>query len=272
MKQVIIIIRKHLVLLLLLLCSLNLRAQNSPNDGSVNLGKIPVYKFKLDSLRYNDGITRLSAIGTEYMADLYSFSIGSNTYLKIVIDGESLVITDNPYGKNLFGRKVSPHNYYHAHIYKEGRYEEIPDLTHKAGSYLMALPFSYSDNVSSQRGTQNLSSATENRQKAEPQWQLLGKVTVYSNMRKEWDGSESDVVFDEETAFLYTSYSESTIKYRISIPKYGEQYDVHDNDSYTGAKVQYTRNGKRVQYMPNISEMFTHYAGKYYFDVDRVVQ
>lgn len=253
---------KKIYLLSVLLCTFGISSL-AQNNGSNSLGKIPVYSFKIDSLRYSDGKKILSAIGTESMAELFAYNLGNNTYFKVLIDGESLAVTENPYGT-----KVNSISNSYTWIYKDGRYETPPNLTHKAGSYFLELP--YSNTNSNLPSNTSTSMAVSQQKKVEENWQLLGKVKVYSNMRIERDGSESDVVFDEEIAFLYSSYNNSKIKYRISIPKYGEQLDVHENDSYNGARVRYTGHGKRVQYMPNISEMFTHYAGKYYFNVDKV--
>lgn len=236
-------------------------AQNSGNS----LGKIPVYSFRIDSLGYADGTKRLSAIGTEAMAELFAYSIGNNTYFKVQIGGESLAVTENPYGT-----RVSPTSYIYAWVYRDGRYDATPSLTHKAGDFFLTLPFSYSNSNTTSNANNSKPSTDSPQKKVEENWQLLGKIKVFSNMRVQRDGSESDVVFDEEIAFLYSSYSDSKIKYRISIPKTGEQHNVYENDNYNGAKVRYTSNGKRVQYTPSISEMFTHYAGKYYFNVDRV--
>ena len=42
------------------------QVSNNVSEGSFYLGKIPVYKFKMDSLSYHNDKTRLSAVGTEF--------------------------------------------------------------------------------------------------------------------------------------------------------------------------------------------------------------
>ena len=236
------------------------------------LGKIPVYKFKIDSLTYRDEVKRLSAIGTEYTADLYSIRVGENTYFKIKIDGETYAVVSNPYGK-----RVSFDDYYCAWLWKNGKYVSMPDFTRMAGVYFLELPYSKSDEtkkIETSFGTKdNVTSynSSTNATNKQIDWQLLGKVKVYNGIRTRRYSGEDDVVYDEEIAFLYSFFDGDTMNYKISIPKYGQQYDVYKNYSYNGAEVQWDRHGKRVWLLPSLSEMYTHSAGGYYFNIDDVI-
>ena len=61
-----------------LMAATNVFAQGNDNntDGSINLGKISVYKFKADSLPYSgESGKTLTAVRTEYMANLYALKI-----------------------------------------------------------------------------------------------------------------------------------------------------------------------------------------------------
>ena len=241
------------------------QVSNNASDGSFYLGKIPVYKFKMDSLSYNDR-TRLSAVGTEFKADLYSSRIGDNTYFQIIIDGDRYAVVSNPHG-----RKVSSEDYYAAWLWKDGKYVPIPQLDYMAGAYFLALPYSKTEEKkvpSTNINTTNSSSTMSSNKQID--WQLMGKVRAVYDMRTTRSGGEDDVVYDEEIAFLYSAFDGEKMKYKITIPKYGSQYDVYENGSYNGAKVQWDRHGKRVWYLPSLSEMYTHRAGQYYFNVDAV--
>lgn len=245
------------------------QVSNNVSEGSFYLGKIPVYKFKMDSLSYHNDKTRLSAVGTEFKADLYSSRIGDNTYFQIVIDGDRYAVVSNPYG-----RRVSSEDYYAAWLWKDGKYVSIPQLDFMAGTYFLALPYSKTDekkvpNTTNNNTTSSSSTTTSNKQ---IDWQLMGKVRVVYDMRTTRSGGEDDVIYDDETAFLYSAFDGEKTKYKITIPKYGSQYDVYENGSYNGAKVQWDRHGKRIWHLPSLSEMYTHRAGQYYFNVDAVSQ
>ena len=71
---------------------------------------------------------------------------------------------------------------------------------------------------------------------------------------------------------LYAAFDGDNMKYKITIPRTGGQYDVHENGSYTGAKIQWDSHGKHIRYLPSLSQMFTHRAGSYYLNVDAVRQ
>ena len=259
-------------MLLLISSHLDSSAQNS-NSGEVSLGKINVYKFEIRPVSYNDDKKRDTAVGTEFMADLYSAQVGNNTFFKIKINDEFYSVIDNPYGN-----RVSSNSYYSATILKDGIYNNyIPKLTHMAGPYFLALPSMNSTAQNNNQTNQNNSSGnTKNKEtKQEKQqvvvnWELMGKVNAVYNIRRTRSGGEDDYINEEEKAFLYSAFDGKEIKYKIAIPKTGEQYEVYKNGSYNGAKVQWDRHGKRIWHIPSLSEMYTHRAGSYYFNVDSV--
>ena len=260
-------IRIAVVMITALTLALPSMAQVSNNNSGVYLGKIQVFQFSMDSLYYQ-GEKKLSAVGRELSADLYSSKVGDNTYFRITIEGDSYAVVSNPYGSS----KVSSEKYYAAWILKNGQYIRIPDLPYLAGSYFLTLPYAKQDERKITNTTANISSnstttATTTRQ---VDWQLMGKVRVVSGMRTERSGGEEDVIYDEETAFLYSAFDGEKTKYKITVPKYGSQYDVHENSSYNGAKVLWDSHGRYVQYLPSLSEMFTHFAGSYYLNIDAV--
>lgn len=261
---------KRIILLIIVLSqNMSLLAQvlNSAFEETY-LGQIFVYKFTMDSLSYR-GKKELSAVGKEYMASLFSSKIGENIFFKLKIDGESYAVVSNPYGN-----RVSYNDYYAAWILKEGNYLSPPKLTHMAGTYLLTMPYSVSNSntssYSSHNESQSNSSIVQNEKQTD--WQLMGKVYAVYNIRTTRSGGEDDVIYDEDIVFLYSSFDGNNIKYKITVPKYESQYEVYNNSSYNGSKVQWDRHGKRVWSIPSLSEMFTHRAGKYYFNVDEVKQ
>lgn len=262
-------IRMAVVMITALTLALPSMAQVSSNNSEGScLGKIQVYKFTMDSLYYDYiGAKRLSAVGYEYTADLYSSIIGENTYFKIYIDGNYYAVLSNPYGHS-----VSSEYYYAAWIKKEGKYVKIPTLAYKAGSYFLALPFAKTDDKRNSNATTNVSSNSTQASSTTKQvdWQLMGKVRVVSGMRTTRSHGEEDVIYDEETAFLYSAFDGEKTKYKITIPKYGSQYDVYENGSYNGAEVHWDSHGRHIRYLPSLSQMFTHYAGSYYLNIDAV--
>lgn len=241
-------------------------AQVSSNNSDVYLGKIQVYKFTLDSLYY-DGTKRLSAVGKEYPADLYSSIIGENTYFKILTDGDFYAVISNPHGS-----RVASEFYYAAWIFKNGQYVRTPDLSYMAGPYFLTLPYAKTDDRTVANTTASVSSnsTTTTTTTRQVDWQLMGKVRVVSGMRTTRSHGEEDVIYEEETAFLYSAFDGEKTKYKITIPKYGSQYDVYENGSYNGAEVHWDSHGKHIRYLPSLSQMFTHYAGSYYLNVDAV--
>ncbi len=241
-------------------------SQVSNNNSDVYLGKIQVYLFSMDSLYYQ-GVKRLSAVGRELSADLYSSKVGDNTYFRITIEGDCYAVVSNPYGSG-----VSSEYYYAAWILKNGQYVRKPDLAYMAGPYFLTLPYAKTDDRKNTNTTNNVSSSSTpvSSNTKQVDWQLMGKVRVVSDMRTTRSHGEEDVIYDEETAFLYSTFDGEKTKYKITIPKYGSQYDVYENGSYNGAEVHWDSHGKHIRYLPSLSQMFTHYAGSYYLNVDAV--
>lgn len=254
-----------LLLVLLAILSLSVLAQESP-DG-ISLGKIKVYNFKIESLKLTDGTTGPCAVGYEHEAELFTIRAGSDTFYKIKIG-------DNFYSvmpKTFSG--VSSQYYIHA-VLDPGpppaSYLPAPTLTHIAGQFLLNLPYSTKVDTPIQvPSTPNTSPSTNHEGVLD--WKLLGKVTVYNGeYRRSISHGEEDVTFESESAFLYSAFDGKEMKYKITIPRYGNQYDVQQNSSYNGDQVHWDRKGKRIRYLPSVSSMYTHYAGGYYFNVDSV--
>ena len=248
-------------------------------DGKTDLGKISVYKFTLKDLNYKDGETHLSAVGTEYTAQLYMTPVGSSAIFTITIDGDSYTVVENPYGK-----KVSDRDYFAAWVLKGGEYVSAPKCTHKAGDYFLSLPFSNggtsaSDTKSSTKtstSTSTSSSSTSNSKssstttaKKELNWQMMGRVTLLRNQRINRIGEDS-VVYDEEPAFLYSAMDGDRLVYRAYLINQGYYLSVSQNSYYTGAKVRWTSSGRSVIQCPPIEQMYTHCAGSYYFNLSSV--
>ena len=258
--------KSFFILTLLTILSLPAIAQES--SGSISLGKIKVYLFQIESLKLKDGSTGPCAVGYEHEAELFTVRVGDETFYKIKIGNESYSVMPKPFSG------VSSQNYKVA-VLDPGpppaSYLPVPTLTHIAGQYLLNLPYSTKVNTPSQTPSTSSTPNTSPSQNREVvlDWQLLGKVTVYNGeYRRSISHGEEDVTFESETAFLYSAFDGKEMKYKISIPKYGSQYDVHKNSSYNGDKVHWDRRGKRITYLPSVSSMYTHYAGGYYFNVD----
>ena len=243
-------------------------SQVGNNYSDVYLGKIQVYKFSMDSLYYQ-GVKKLSAVGRELSADLYSTKVGDNTYFRITIERDSYAVVSNPYGS-----KVSSEYYYAAWLLKNGQYVRTPELAYMAGSYFLTLPYAKTDDRRNANTTANIASNSTPASSTTKQvnWQPLGKVRVVSDMRTVRSHGEDDVIYDEETGFLYAAFDGDNMKYKITIPRTGAQYDVHENGSYNGAKIQWDSHGRHIRYLPSLSQMFTHRAGSYYLNVDAVRQ
>ena len=108
---------------------------------------------------------------------------------------------------------------------------------------------------------------TQNQQK----WELLGKVTAYYGSLTKYRSHGEDTYSSKcVTGFLYSSFNGDRMTYRLYVSVDDKSYEVHVNPSYTGAHVKWSRNWKDIVYLPSLSEMYTHYAGHYYFDVDCV--
>lgn len=244
-------------------------------DGKTDLGKISVYKFTLKDLRYEGGETLLSAVGTEYMAELYMTPVGSSSIFTISINGDNYAVVENPYNK-----KVSDRDYYAAWVLKDGKYTSAPKCTHKAGDYFLSLPFSNggssaSDAKSGTKTNTSTSSSTGTKSsntapaKKELNWQMMGKVTLFRNQRINRVGEDS-VVYDEEPAFLYSAMDGDRLVYRAYLINHGYYLSVSQNSHYTGAQVRWTSSGRSIITCPPIEQMYTHTAGSYYFNLRSV--
>jgi hypothetical protein len=264
---------KRLITILLMIIAFAVYAQSSneyqinninTDDNDTYLGQITVYKYRIETHSYNDGVMRPTAIGSEFVASLYSTNVGNKNYFKIVIDGQTFSVISNP-----FNGRVSPENYYTAYLLKNEHYVSNPQCPYMAGPYFLSLPFDQSnESVVSSVKTQEASSVQKNQQNKEPEWTAMGKVKAVSDIRTRRNSGEDDVVYDEENAFLYSAFDGKRMKYKLVIARSGEQYDVYQNSSYNGAIIKWSNNGKYVQYLPSLSEMYTHHAGGYYFNVD----
>jgi len=252
---------KLFVTLLLSLLALTSTAQNSQAD--IPMGKIKVYKFNIESLKMKDGTHAPCAVGYEQEAELFSMKIGDDIFYKIKINNDYYSVLPKPY------------NGYSQQKYKEAvldpgpppaSYLPVPKLPYIAGEYLLNLPF-----FESKPAPQNTTSISQPT--IPPQtnlnWQLIGQITVYNGQyHRSISHGEEDITFESENAYLYSAFDGSEMKYKITIPKYGSQYDVQRNGNYNGDKVRYTNNGKRITHIPDVSYIYTHRAGGYYFNVD----
>lgn len=157
-------------------------------------------------------------------------------------------------------------------LYKDGEYVETPDLTHMAGgSYFLQLPYATNSNESSSSNsnsnTRVIAIGSSSKSEKTLDWQILGKVQAVSDIRTRRSGGEDDVVYDKETAFLLSAFDGDNLKYKLSIPRSGAKYDVYTNGSYNGAKIRWDNHGKHVWSIPDLSQMYTHRAGGYYFNI-----
>lgn len=146
-------------------------SQESGNasDGSVNLGKITVYKFEEKPVSYT--ITRggekkhetiPSAVGYEKMADLYVTKIGNNTYFKIQIEGEIYAVVSRPSGE----RFIPTISLEYTWINKNCDYVKVPTLSHKAGPYFLNVPYRQSNDSQANTGQSNGNVNSNNTQTA----------------------------------------------------------------------------------------------------------
>lgn len=244
-------------------------AQSNGSASSENgyLGQIPVYKFRMDTLTYG-AQKKYSAVGTEYMAGLYSSRVGNDTYFRITINGETYAVTSNPYNG-----KVTSEQYYAHWLLKEGSYQKISSIHYKAGPYFLDLPYGkptiQASTSSSDKPSSNNSSSTNTTSLS---WQLVGKVQAVYNIRIERSGREDDAIYESETGFLYSAFDGKEMKYKLSIPGNGGEYNVYRSSSYDGSRVHWDRKGRYVSSVPSLSSMYTHIAGRYHFNMENVKQ
>lgn len=246
------------------------------SDGKEHLGKISVYRFTFKDLSYQDHQkVERTAVGTEYTGELFVAGTGSNVVFSVSVGGEEYVVYPNPYGN-----KVSNEEYYSAWLLKDGKYESLPKLTHKAGDYFLALPNyntesstppSRSTNKSNQKSSQSISNSGKDQSRSELRWETVGKVRAYKSQTIIQSGGEQDVKEEYDLAYLYSAFDGEKVRYKIHVPSTGSTYEASQNGFYTGEKIRYSRNGKRVEFLPSLQRRFTHVAGPYYFSPENLV-
>lgn len=102
-------------------------------------------------------------------------------------------------------------------------------------------------------------------------WTLLGQVQVYyGSLTKYRSHGEDSYNVHSEMAFLYCSFDGEKMNYKIFVSVDDKSYDVRINTSYTGATVRWSNKGKYITNLPSLSEMYSHKAGPYFFNVDAV--
>lgn len=230
-------------------------------QSEVSMGKIPVYTFAMDSLYYEGRGKQLSAVGTEHMADLYMTNMGGANYYKIVIGGETFAVMKDSYGLGVSSG--------YCWLYKDGKYKQLTGLPYKAGQYYLTLPFGQ-QNASTTNPNQTSSSTTSiENQKPALDWHPIGKVKAVKNLRVVHRSGEDDINEDSEVIFIYSAFNGETVKYQASIPGRGV-VSVSENSSYNHAQIHWRKD--RVSYVPSLDEMYSHYAGGFYFNLADVKQ
>ena len=107
--------------------------------------------------------------------------------------------------------------------------------------------------------------------KSSPQnenWQYMGKVKAVTDIR--YTSNYKDYHEDYEYIFLYSTFDGEDMHYKVHDPQTGQTYDVHKSSSYCGAKIKWSPSGNRVEHIPSLSQMYTHWAGPYHFNVGNV--
>ena len=95
------------------------------------------------------------------------------------------------------------------------------------------------------------------------QWTYMGTVRCVSSIRIVSDGK---CVLEESTiAMLYSNFDGENMVYKLYVPSDGRAYSAHRVGS-GGAHVEYDQSGDYVVHVPNLSDMYTHCAGRYYFN------
>ena len=95
------------------------------------------------------------------------------------------------------------------------------------------------------------------------QWTYMGTVRCVSSIRIV---SYGKCVLEESTiAMLYSNFDGENMVYKLYVPSDGRAYSAHRVGS-GGAHVEYDQSGDYVVHVPNLSDMYTHYAGGYYFN------
>ena len=98
-------------------------------------------------------------------------------------------------------------------------------------------------------------------------WVYMGIAYGVYDILKSRSKGEDAIMRVGEDVFLYSSFDGKKMVYKIFVPTEDKTYDVVKSVNYTGEDIKWSRNDKNVIYIPSLSEMYTHYAGKYHFDV-----
>lgn len=102
-------------------------------------------------------------------------------------------------------------------------------------------------------------------------WQLLGKVEGVYNIEKVGHShGEDSYHVSSQTLFIYTKYDGEKMIYRAFDPSSNSSYNVIQSSNYTGADIKYNHSGKRIISIPDLCNMYTHFAGPYHFNISRV--
>lgn len=97
-------------------------------------------------------------------------------------------------------------------------------------------------------------------------WQYMGKVRGVCDIRIVDNGK--DVREESETLFVYSQFDGQRMIYKAVVSGTEEVYEVHKSSSYDGSYVHWR--GNRVSSVPYLGQMYTHYAGPYYFNVSNI--
>lgn len=98
-------------------------------------------------------------------------------------------------------------------------------------------------------------------------WTYMGVVYGIYDIIKTRSKGEDAVMMKGENAFLYSSFDGEKMIYKIYVPTEDRAYKVVKSVNYTGEDIKWSRNDKNIIYIPSLSEMYTHYGGKYHFNV-----
>lgn len=98
-------------------------------------------------------------------------------------------------------------------------------------------------------------------------WVYMGVVYGVYDILKSRSKGEDAIMRKGENVFLYSSFDGEKMVYKIFVPVEDRAYEVVISVNYTGEDIKWSRNDKNIIYMPSLSEMYTHYAGKYHFNV-----
>lgn len=99
-------------------------------------------------------------------------------------------------------------------------------------------------------------------------WYLLGKVEgVYNIKTAGYSHGEESYHVSSQTLFIYTNYDGEKMIYRAFDPSSNKSYDIIKSSNYTGAEIKYNHSGRRIISIPDLCDMYTHFAGPYHFNI-----